>query len=107
MLDNMPVTIGSLTFDHATYDDHGDVLYLHIGERQAAADSEETRQNPADFAAGLCKRMKGLEPSTFCMAIGVARVGYGLHPHRYWVLGQVGLGCLGLFCDKVRDNLSG
>jgi uncharacterized protein YuzE len=36
------VTIGSLTFDHATYDDHGDVLYLHIGERQAAADSEET-----------------------------------------------------------------
>jgi uncharacterized protein YuzE len=36
------VTIGSLTFDHATYDTRGDVLYLHIGERQAAADSEET-----------------------------------------------------------------
>jgi uncharacterized protein YuzE len=38
----MTVTIGSLTFDHATYDDRGDVLYLHIGERQAAADSEAT-----------------------------------------------------------------
>jgi uncharacterized protein YuzE len=42
-MDNpMTVTIGSLTFDHATYDDRGDVLYLQIGERQAAADSEET-----------------------------------------------------------------
>ncbi|MGH2927449.1 MAG: DUF2283 domain-containing protein [Solirubrobacteraceae bacterium] len=38
----MNVTIGNLTFDHATYDADGDVLYLHAGERQAAADSEET-----------------------------------------------------------------
>lgn len=38
----MNVTIGKLTFDHATYDADGDVLYLHIGERQAAADSEQT-----------------------------------------------------------------
>jgi len=38
----MTVTIGSLTFDHGTYDEHGDVLYLHVGERQAAADSEVT-----------------------------------------------------------------
>lgn len=38
----MNVTIGNLTFDHATYDADGDVLYLHIGERQAAADSEQT-----------------------------------------------------------------
>lgn len=38
----MTVTIGSLTFDHATYDDRGDVLYLHIGERQTAANSEAT-----------------------------------------------------------------
>jgi uncharacterized protein YuzE len=36
------VKIGRLTFDHATYDEAGDVLYLHIGARQAAADSEET-----------------------------------------------------------------
>ena len=34
--------IGHLTFDYATYDQHGEVLYLHVGEPQAAADSEET-----------------------------------------------------------------
>lgn len=38
----MTVTIGPLTFDHASYDEQGDVLYLHIGQRQAAADSEQT-----------------------------------------------------------------
>jgi uncharacterized protein YuzE len=38
----MTVRIGSLTFDHATYDARGDVLYLHVGERQEAAESEET-----------------------------------------------------------------
>jgi uncharacterized protein YuzE len=30
------------SFDHASYDAQGDVLYLHVGEPQAAADSEET-----------------------------------------------------------------
>ena len=34
----MTVTIGNITFDHATYDERGDGLYLHVGERQAAAD---------------------------------------------------------------------
>ena len=38
----MTVKIGPLTFNHASYDASGDVLYLHIGERQAAADSEQT-----------------------------------------------------------------
>jgi uncharacterized protein YuzE len=38
----MKITIGSLTFDHATYDSTGDVLYLHIGEPRAAADADET-----------------------------------------------------------------
>ena len=38
----MTVKIGPLTFDHATYDEQGDVLYLHIGQREAAADSEQT-----------------------------------------------------------------
>ena len=38
----MTVKIGPLTFDHASYDEQGDVLYLHIGQRQAAADSEQT-----------------------------------------------------------------
>jgi uncharacterized protein YuzE len=41
-MDAMTVTIGPLTFDHASYDKQGDVLYLHIGQRQAAADSEQT-----------------------------------------------------------------
>ena len=40
----MTVTIGHLTFDNASYDEQGDVLYLHSGERQAAADSEETAE---------------------------------------------------------------
>ncbi len=43
-MDTMTVTIGHLTFDNATYDEQGDVLYLHVGERQAAADSEETTE---------------------------------------------------------------
>jgi uncharacterized protein YuzE len=38
----MNVKIGDLTFDHSTYDARGDVLYLHRGDRQVAADSEET-----------------------------------------------------------------
>jgi uncharacterized protein YuzE len=41
-MDLMNVTIGNLTFDHSTYDADGDVLYLHVGERQSAADSEQT-----------------------------------------------------------------
>jgi uncharacterized protein YuzE len=38
----MKITIGKLTFDHASYDAAGDVLYLHVGKPQAAAESEET-----------------------------------------------------------------
>jgi len=38
----MTVKIGPLTFDQATYDEDGDVLYLHVGQRQEAADSEQT-----------------------------------------------------------------
>lgn len=37
----MTIKIGHLSFDHASYDEQGDVLYLHIGEREAAADSEQ------------------------------------------------------------------
>ena len=36
------VKIGDLVFDRAAYDREGDVLYLHIGPPQAAADGEET-----------------------------------------------------------------
>jgi uncharacterized protein YuzE len=38
----MKITIGKLTFDHAAYDAPGDVLYLHVGEPRAAAESDET-----------------------------------------------------------------
>jgi len=47
----MTVKIGRLTFDHATYDSVGDVLYLSVGEPQAAADSEETPVYAADRSA--------------------------------------------------------
>ena len=43
----MTITIGNITFDHATYDDRGDVLYLHVGDRQAAADSLGTPEGHA------------------------------------------------------------
>ena len=43
----MTVTIGNITFDHATYDDRGDVLYLHVGDRKAAADSLGTPEGHA------------------------------------------------------------
>jgi len=43
----MTVIIGHLSFDHATYDAVGDVLYLHVGEPQAASDSDETPEGHA------------------------------------------------------------
>jgi len=43
----MTITIGNITFDHATYDDRGDVLYLHVGDRQVAADSLGTPEGHA------------------------------------------------------------
>jgi uncharacterized protein YuzE len=38
----MKITIGQLTFDKVSYDAARDVLYLHVGTPQAAAESEET-----------------------------------------------------------------
>ena len=38
----MTVTFGAYTFDHADYDERGDVLYLHVGEPRPAADTDET-----------------------------------------------------------------
>ena len=43
----MTVTIGDITFTDATYDERGDVLYLHVGEPQAAADSVGTPEGHA------------------------------------------------------------
>lgn len=46
-MDTMTVKIGHLTFDNASHDEQGDVLYLQVGERQAAADGEETPEGHA------------------------------------------------------------
>jgi uncharacterized protein YuzE len=35
-MEQVNLKIGSITFDHADYDDEGDVLYLHVGEPQKA-----------------------------------------------------------------------
>ena len=43
----MTVTIGDITFDDAIYDERGDVLYLHVGKRQSAADSVGTPEGHA------------------------------------------------------------
>ena len=43
----MTVTIGDITFDDATYDERGDVLYLQVGERHAASDSVGTPEGHA------------------------------------------------------------
>ncbi len=43
----MTITIGNITFDHASYDQRGDVLYLHVGDRQVAADSAGTPEGHA------------------------------------------------------------
>jgi uncharacterized protein YuzE len=55
----MTVGIGNLTFDHATYDERGGVLYLRAGEQTAATESEETpeghvlRMNAAGEVIGI------------------------------------------------------
>lgn len=38
----MNITVGGITFDHHHYDPRGDVLYLNVGEPQAAAHGLET-----------------------------------------------------------------
>ena len=40
----MAVRIGPHEFDHVSYDEDGDVLYLSVGEPQEAADSAETAE---------------------------------------------------------------
>lgn len=43
----MTVRIGSHEFDHASYDEAGDVLYLHRGEPRPAADTQATPEGHA------------------------------------------------------------
>jgi uncharacterized protein YuzE len=44
--------IGTLVFDHADYDQDGDVLYLHVGEPQADAGEETPEGHVVRFAPG-------------------------------------------------------
>ncbi len=43
----MTVKIGRLTFDNSSYDQLGDVLYLHLGKPGAAVDFDETPEGHA------------------------------------------------------------
>lgn len=43
----MTVHVGPYEFDHVSYDNDGDVLYLRRGERQAAADTFGTPEGHA------------------------------------------------------------
>jgi uncharacterized protein YuzE len=44
--------IGTLVFDHADYDQDGDVLYLHVGEPQAGEGEETPEGHVVRFAPG-------------------------------------------------------
>lgn len=43
----MTVHVGPYAFDHVSYDEEGDVLYLRRGERRAAADTFGTPEGHA------------------------------------------------------------
>ena len=43
----MSVTIDGIVFDRARYDADADVLYLHVGDPDAAVDFDETREGHA------------------------------------------------------------
>ena len=44
------IRIGPLVFDHADYDEDGDVLYLHVGEPQAGEGEETPEGHVVRFA---------------------------------------------------------
>jgi uncharacterized protein YuzE len=48
----MSITIDGIDFDHHSYDERGDVLYLSVGEPQIAAETDATPEGHAvDFDA--------------------------------------------------------
>lgn len=48
----MSITIDGIDFDHHSYDERGDVLYLSIGKPQIAAETDATPEGHAvDFDA--------------------------------------------------------
>jgi uncharacterized protein YuzE len=46
-METMTITIAGINFDHARYDERGDVLYLNVGEPRPAARGWETPEGYA------------------------------------------------------------
>jgi uncharacterized protein YuzE len=51
-MERVNITIGPLSFDHADYDAENDVLYLHVGEPQAAEGEETPEGHVIRYARG-------------------------------------------------------
>lgn len=51
-MDAVSITIGPITFDHADYDEDGDVLYLYVGEPQTSEGEETPEGHVLHFAPG-------------------------------------------------------
>jgi uncharacterized protein YuzE len=58
-MERVNITIGAVTFDHATYDADSDVLYLHVGEPQTG-EGEETPEGHVIRYAPDTNRIIGL-----------------------------------------------
>jgi uncharacterized protein YuzE len=54
-MERVNLTIGSITFDHANYDDESDVLYLHVGEPQNAEGEDTPEGDNVRFVPGTQK----------------------------------------------------
>jgi hypothetical protein len=58
-MEAVSIHIGTLVFDHADYDDAGDVLYLHVGTPQPGEGEETPEGHVIRFAPGT-QRIIGL-----------------------------------------------
>lgn len=58
-MERVNITIGPVVFDHADYDVDADVLYLHVGEPQAAEGEETPEGHVLRYAPGT-QRIVGL-----------------------------------------------
>jgi uncharacterized protein YuzE len=51
-MERVEIRIGPITFDHADYDNDGDVLYLHVGEPQVAEGEQTPEGDCLRFVPG-------------------------------------------------------
>ena len=58
-MEDVNIRIGPFVFDHASYDEDGDVLYLHIGPPQLGEGEETPEGHVLRFAPGT-QRVVGL-----------------------------------------------